>query len=357
MNATTFGIGASPLLSLHCVPVYADFKNKFGVGGARDGTSGMQFVGDRDKGRWLRAKGFGRRLRPVKCFSCRSYGKEEDIDRREEVSDNTIPKFTSDPSQVETNIPPDVQKGAMDSVSLGGGTRAGLFRTPSSGGVQSATAAHGLPHPAVAVRNLMEQAHYGHLCTIMSRMHHRRRGYPFGSLVDFVPDHCGHPIFCFSPLAIHTRNVLADPRCTLVVQVPGWSGLENARVALFGDVYPMSTDQQEWAHKYFLSKHPQGTCQQWGNFSYYRMEKISDIYFVGGFGTVAWVDVNEYASVQPDPITENGVEHSVEVLNQIFSKSLKKVLSDDTWVDDATIISIDSKGIDIRVLQGNQKFN
>lgn len=40
---------------------------------------------------------------------------------------------------------------------IGGGTRAGLFRTPISGGVQSATSAHGLPRPALAVRNLMEQ--------------------------------------------------------------------------------------------------------------------------------------------------------------------------------------------------------
>lgn len=42
-------------------------------------------------------------------------------------------------------------------VSYGSGTRAGLFRTPISGGVQSATSAHGLPRPALAVRNLMEQ--------------------------------------------------------------------------------------------------------------------------------------------------------------------------------------------------------
>lgn len=39
----------------------------------------------------------------------------------------------------------------------GGGSRTGLFRTPISGGVQSATSAHGLPRPALAVRNLMEQ--------------------------------------------------------------------------------------------------------------------------------------------------------------------------------------------------------
>jgi hypothetical protein len=42
----------------------------------------------------------------------------------------------------------------------GGGTRAGLFRTPISGGVQSATSAHGLPRPALAVRNLMEQVRW-----------------------------------------------------------------------------------------------------------------------------------------------------------------------------------------------------
>ncbi|CAN0839867.1 hypothetical protein LINGRAHAP2_LOCUS2687 [Linum grandiflorum] len=128
--------------------------------------------------------------------------------------------------------------------SSSGGTRAGLFRTPISGGVQSATSAHGLPRPALAVRNLMEQARFAHLCTVMSRMHHRREGYPFGSLVDFAPDAMGHPIFSFSPLAIHTRNLLADPRCTLVVQIPGWSSLSNARVTIFGDVYPLAEDEQ-----------------------------------------------------------------------------------------------------------------
>ena len=154
-----------------------------------------------------------------------------------------------------------------------------MFRTPISGGVQSATFAHGLPPPALAVRNLMEQvasvscpiplellfglvlllsycayqARFAHLCTVMSGMHHRRAGYPFGSLVDFANDSmgrkelldcifdktdiallgvlincfalmsCADPIFSLSPLAIHTRNLLSDPRCTLVVQVCSFS--------------------------------------------------------------------------------------------------------------------------------------
>jgi hypothetical protein len=244
-----------------------------------------------------------------------------------------------------------------DRSGTGGGTRAGLFRTPISGGVQSATSVHGLPRPALAVRNLMEQARFAHLCTVMSRMHHRREGYPFGSLVDFAPDSTGHPLFSFSPLAIHTRNLLVDPRCTLVVQIPGWSGLSNARVTIFGDVYPLPEDQQEWAHKQYIAKHHQGPSQQWGNFYYFRMQNISDIYFIGGFGTVAWVDVKDYEAVQPDKIAVNGGEQNLKELNAIFSKRLKEVLSmENEEVDDAAFISIDSKGTDIRVRQGAQ-FN
>ncbi|CAA7044394.1 unnamed protein product [Microthlaspi erraticum] len=238
----------------------------------------------------------------------------------------------------------------------GGGNRAGLFRTPISGGVQSATSAHGLPRPALAVRNLMEQARFAHLCTVMSRMHHRREGYPFGSLVDFAPDPMGHPIFSFSPLAIHTRNILAEPRCTLVVQIPGWSCLSNARVTLFGDVYPLPENEQEWAHKQYMAKHHQGPSQQWGNFHYFRMQNISDIYFIGGFGTVAWVNVNEYEAIQPDKIAVDGGEQNLKELNAIFSKPLRELMSTESEVDDAAIISIDSKGIDIRVRQGAQ-FN
>ncbi|XP_008781768.1 uncharacterized protein LOC103701482 [Phoenix dactylifera] len=234
------------------------------------------------------------------------------------------------------------------------GSRAGLVRTPISGGVQSATFVHNLPRPALAARNLMEQARFAHLCTLMFRMHHRHAGYPCGSLVDFATDPMGHPVFSLSPLAIHTHNLLADSRCTLVVQIPGWSSLSNARVTIFGDIFPLSAEQQEWAHQLFRAKHPQWASQQWGNFYYYRMHNISDIYFIGGFGTVAWVDVKEYEALQPDKIAIDGGEQNLKELNAMFSKSLKEILSNEMELDDAALISIDSKGTDIRVRQGAQ---
>ena len=92
------------------------------------------------------------------------------------------------------------------------------------------------------------QANFAHLCTVMSDMHHRRAGYPFGTLVDFASDGAGLPIFCLSPLAIHARNIIEDSRCSLVVQMPGWTGLANARVTIFGDIYQLPQSMQVGQH-------------------------------------------------------------------------------------------------------------
>ena len=53
---------------------------------------------------------------------------------------------------------------------------------------------------------------------------------------------CLHPLpacCSLSPLAIQTRNLLEDPRCSVVVQMPGWTGLANARVTIFGEVHKL----------------------------------------------------------------------------------------------------------------------
>eukprot|EP00884_Botryococcus_braunii_P002694 jgi/Botrbrau1/12425/Bobra.0229s0021.1 len=125
----------------------------------------------------------------------------------------------------------------------------GVRGVPQAGGIKNATLRYDLPPPAVAVRNLVEQAQIAHLCTIMSNMHHRRAGYPFGTIVDFASDGAGFPIFALSALAIHTRNLMEDPRCCLVVQMPGWTGLANARVTIFGDVYQLPPELQPAAKR------------------------------------------------------------------------------------------------------------
>eukprot|EP00899_Mesostigma_viride_P024112 jgi/Mesvir1/4886/Mv11154-RA.1 len=275
-------------------------------------------------------------------------------DTHTEESDWRVPKL-------ESSAPPTSPKKVVPGEMLSG-PRSGLFRTPISGGVQTATLSHDLPGPAVAAANLLSQARFGLLCTIMSRMHHRRKGYPFGSLVDYATDEFGRPIFSLSPLAIHTRNVLVDPRCTLVVQVPGWSGLANARIVLFGEVSVIPAEEQEAAKRIHEAKHQIGHRQQWANFTYFKMTRILDIYFVGGFGTVTWVDVNDYLRARPDPIAAKQAHITIRILNEKFSSRLRRLLeasfshniglvdeANMSTVDEASIISIDRQGVDVKV--------
>ncbi|KAL6762343.1 hypothetical protein V8C86DRAFT_2520386 [Haematococcus lacustris] len=236
----------------------------------------------------------------------------------------------------------------------------GLRRAPLSGGVSSATVKFDLPSPGVAVRNLVEHARYGHLCTIMSGMHHRRAGYPFGTLVDFAADGAGRPIFCLSPLAIHARNLLEEPRASLVVQMPGWTGLANARVTIFGDIHQLSAEQQAVARDVFAAKHATERKERWvsGNFVYFAMSQIVDIYFVGGFGTVQWISPSAYLSSRPDDIVVDNVTHVLAELNRALGQELKQFISPSPThpIDELLFISIDAGGVDVRVRCGSD-FN
>jgi len=54
----------------------------------------------------------------------------------------------------------------------------------------------------------------------------------------------------------------------------------------------------------FLQKHASAKGERLvsGNSMFFRMHRILDIYFVGGFGTVQFIDVDEYKGTRPDAI-------------------------------------------------------
>lgn len=63
--------------------------------------------------------------------------------------------------------------------------------------------------PMLLLFDLNLKARFAHLCTVMSRMHHRREGYPFGSLVDFAPDPMGRKSFCSLYLSIVAADYIS----------------------------------------------------------------------------------------------------------------------------------------------------
>ena len=123
-------------------------------------------------------------------------------------------------------------------------------------------------------------------------------------------DENANPVFLISTMAMHTQNVQADPRSSLLVTQPDSIGdpLGASRVTLLGNILPVPEPQVAEARKLYLARY--ANSKYWvdfDDFSFYRMDVV-DVYYVGGFGVMGWVAASEYYSAQPDPLADNAAD-------------------------------------------------
>jgi heme iron utilization protein len=143
-----------------------------------------------------------------------------------------------------------------------------------------------------AARELVRRRGVGVLATSSSRL----AGYPYGSLTNYAVDDCGRPLFLFSTLAVHTGNLAAEPKASLLVfeEEAIADPLAAARVNVMGTVEAVPDSDVEQARKAFLERHPDAAMYiDFGDFAMYRMT-IADVYYIGGFGEMGWVTPAEY---------------------------------------------------------------
>lgn len=161
-----------------------------------------------------------------------------------------------------------------------------------------------LPEPSYAerVRTLLSQASVGTLST-MSKKHD---GFPFGSLMPYALDEQGRPLFLISNMAMHTQNVKADPRASLFVAQTATEGdpLAAARATLIGRAEPVPESEVAAARELYLAAHE--TSKYWvdfADFGFFRLT-VADVYYVGGFGMMGWVEAVEYSAAEADPLAK-----------------------------------------------------
>src|SRR5882762_3404254 len=167
-------------------------------------------------------------------------------------------------------------------------------------GVASNQPAVAEPTYAERARTLVYLGRIGSLSTLSRK----QPGFPFGSVIPYVLDDHGRAIFLISTMAMHTQNLQADPRSSLLVTQPDATGdpLGASRVTLVGKVLPVPEPEVAESRKLYLARH--ANSKYWvdfEDFSFYRMELV-DIYYVGGFGVMGWVSCSEYNLAQPDPL-------------------------------------------------------
>src|SRR5476651_1104740 len=84
----------------------------------------------------------------------------------------------------------------------------------------------------LAAKKLLREGRSGALASLMPGS-----GDPYCSLVNVATEACGAPLMLLSRLAIHTKNILADQRISLMLdERKAGDPLQGARVMLMGEL-------------------------------------------------------------------------------------------------------------------------
>jgi putative heme iron utilization protein len=179
-------------------------------------------------------------------------------------------------------------------------------------------------------------------------------GFPTGSIVAFSTDGKGRPIFVFSTMSTHTKNLMTDPRASLCVTEMDFQGAADARVVLTGNVTVAPEEDQPDLKKQYMESHPNAYWASFGDFKAYCMDEILNIDFVGGFARAGGVTPEEYmeASVDPCLAFAQPVMAHMNDDHEDATKSYIQYLVGAGPVQGAKIKRLDRFGFDVRVKQG-----
>jgi heme oxygenase (biliverdin-IX-beta and delta-forming) len=131
----------------------------------------------------------------------------------------------------------------------------------------------------LAAKKLLREGRSGALATLVPGS-----GDPYCSLVNVATAIDGTPLLLLSNLALHTRNLLADGRASLMLdERKEGDPLEGARVMLMGTC---SQSPNSAASTAYLRRHPDAEMfASFTDFAFYRME-IKSAHLVAGFGRI-----------------------------------------------------------------------
>lgn len=134
--------------------------------------------------------------------------------------------------------------------------------------------------PGAAVRSLVRKALKAALATLEPET-----GEPYASLVAVATSPAGEPVLLLSDLAVHTRNLKADSRVSLMIDGTDAAGdpLAGGRVSLMGTI---EATRDPVLRSRYLARHREAEMYaSFADFSFYRMQ-VARAHFVGGFGRI-----------------------------------------------------------------------
>jgi hypothetical protein len=184
--------------------------------------------------------------------------------------------------------------------------------------------------------------------------HDESPAHPYASLVTVAWGTDGSPLFLFSTLSDHTRNLARDPRAALLIEEASRRANPQTgpRVTLIGRIAPCAEGADEaTARRRFLARHPEAARYAgFGDFRFYRMT-VESAHYVGGFARAVWIEGSRFAlpaaSVAAIAACESGVlAHMNDDHKDAVDRYARRLLGrrGKGWI----LSGLDPDGIDLR---------
>lgn len=141
--------------------------------------------------------------------------------------------------------------------------------------------------PVQTAKSLIRSGKQGALATLVPGS-----GDPYCSLVNVATAPDSSPVLLISKLAIHTKNVLADQRVSLMIdERRAGDPLEGARVMISGRAESVTEEVAlEAVRRRYLLRHPSAEAfVNFPDFAFYRIA-VASVHLVAGFGRIETLD-------------------------------------------------------------------
>lgn len=215
----------------------------------------------------------------------------------------------------------------------------------AASGSASGSGAAPRPAPAEDARTLVALGSSGVLSTLGAG------GFPEGSSVSYSSSGLELPVFSFSRLSAHTRNLERDPRASLTVLAGGFEGADDARVTMTGRVEPLTSEEEAAkAREAFMARHPEAFWTDFGDFRWFQMTSLERVHLVGGFARAHSLKPGEFCNAAVDPVAQFSApvcRHMNEDHADANLACARHFLGLDASA--AEMCSVDRLGVDLRV--------
>ena len=196
---------------------------------------------------------------------------------------------------------------------------------------------------ATEARKMLRAHRYGALSTLSKKFD----GHPCGSITPYLVDHDGSLIILISTLAEHTKNILHDPRVSLITHDQRDAHIQTqGRITLLGNA-ALIADKDAIGARYLRYFPEAESYFAMHDFAFYRIQPNA-IRYIGGFGKIHWVNIEQY-TLAPYALIEQEAD-VVSHMNTDHADTMRGYCKQFHQRDalDVAMLGIDCDGFDMR---------